>query len=81
MKKAYTKPEIIFDDFSLATTIAATCGKEHTMSLQTCRVNVPGVGFVFMDPITSGCTTKIEDGDYGICYDVPTADTKLFSSF
>ena len=41
MKKAYSKPDIVFEDFSLSTNIAAGC--EENPSLYTETVNTCGV--------------------------------------
>lgn len=78
MKKAYTKPEIIFDDFSLATTIAAGCAVQtNTPSWNMCGYSFGGQN-LFLSGIAA-CTNQVEDGDWG-CYHVPTDTTKLFNS-
>lgn len=78
MKKAYTKPEIIFDDFSLATTIAAGCAVQtNTPSWNICGVSY-GPGMVFTSGIAA-CSIPADDGSYG-CYHIPTDTTKLFNS-
>lgn len=83
MKKAYTKPEIIFDDFSLATTIAVGCQNQtHTPSWNMCGVDIPGVGQAFSEAMLS-CTVKITEGNegqYNFCYHVPTETNRLFNS-
>ena len=83
MKKAYTKPEIIFDDFSLATTIAAGCQNQtHTPSWNMCGVDIPGVGHAFSEAMLS-CMVKITEGNegqYNFCYHVPTETNRLFNS-
>ena len=78
MKKAYTKPEIIFDDFSLATTIAAGCAKPTGPHENSCGIEYrPGLILFTAEPI---CNTTSPDGSDGFCYHVPQPDTKLFNS-
>ena len=74
MKKPYSKPQILFEDFSLSTNIA-NC--EATME----DMYVPGVGHVFV----SGCDQNVDDGsgdgEYGgICYNNPSGGPNVHSS-
>ncbi len=79
MKKAYSKPQIMFEDFTLTTNIAAGCEEMGTnQSLNSCGMDYSGL-IVFMESM-SGCTgIKVKpkegfggDGDFaGICYQVP----------
>lgn len=82
MKKTYIKPEIMFEEFSLSTNIAATCGTPATHS-----ENQYGCGYAIgrFDQVVftelMGCSVQEDDGDYnGICYHVPTEAYSLFSS-
>lgn len=81
MKKIYTKPEIIFEDFSLSTNIAGDC--ELDTSLQSpdeCGYQLRTGEIVFLSKET-GCDTVPVDGAYnGYCYHVPTEDNNLFNS-
>lgn len=84
MKKIYSKPDIEFESFSLATSIAGAC---------EVRANLPysgGCGFkyggynIFLYEI-SGCGTKIEDGTFRynndfLCYWVPVESNNIFDS-
>lgn len=81
MKKTYTKPEIMFEDFKLSTNIAAGCEtKTSTPSLDQCGYAVPGVGVIFIQGV-NGCTKKIESGEFnGLCYHNPTELNNLFNS-
>ena len=79
MKKAYTKPEIIFDDFSLATTIAAGCAKRFTAAAKDSCGIVFGAGMLFTNDM-GGCTIKAEVDDGGYCYHVPADGMNLFTS-
>lgn len=83
MKKKYSQPDIIYDEFSLCTSIAAGCEVQtNTPSWNQC-------GFVFDDAIVytddvHGCKfggiTITDGGLDGICYHVPTDDNNLFNS-
>lgn len=84
MKKAYERPQIVFENFTLSTNIASNC----TTITNTQSSGVYGCGYrlsdrhaevVFMS--TMGCTTWEDDGDYnGICYHTPTDSSSLFTS-
>lgn len=79
MKKAYTKPEIIFDDFSLATTIAAGCDNIAKLpSYNVCYVQY-GPMKLFLSGV-SACVDPVADGEHGYCYHNPTDFTNLFNS-
>lgn len=82
MKKEYSEPGIVYNDFSLCSSIAAGCGKKiGTMYNGTCGVPY-GEKFVFTLEV-SGCETKVEDGSpmfNGLCYHVPIDANSLFNS-
>ena len=85
MKKAYTKPEIMFEDFTLSSSIAGTCEEDTNVhSMGNCGMDFSGL-MVFLDGM-GGCTDiKVDnvggDGDFnGICYHVPSGDNNLFNS-
>ena len=84
MKKAYEKPEIVFENFSLSTNIAAGCEvKTNLPGNKTCGLDFSGV-IIFLDGMT-GCTETVTntggDGSYnGICYHVPSGKNNLFNS-
>lgn len=78
MKKVYSKPVIIYDDFRLSANIAAGCEvitKIHDRG--TCGYQ-DSFGIIFTDS-TQGCDTDPPSGDK-ICYDVPFDYNNLFSS-
>lgn len=81
MKKEYTKPDILFESFSLNTSIANNCERQtNTPSRMQCAAFLPDVPVpVFTTEIT-GCFIKTAGVYNGICYDVPTADNNLFNS-
>ena len=81
MKKAYLKPEIIFEDFTLSVHIAGDCVEIVDNPTEgTCGYPIRG-GTVFIGELT-GCTHPQSDNDpyNGFCYHVPTDTTQLFNS-
>lgn len=82
MKKVYEKPEIVFENFSLSTNIAADCEvRANTQSnFDSCGVAFSGdVIFISKE---SGCSTCISfDDEYGgMCYHVPSEENNIFNS-
>lgn len=84
MKKTYSKPEIVFESFSLSQNIAAGCEvKTNTPAQSECGIDFGGY-MIFLDEMT-GCsdipvTSEGGDGEYnGICYHVPNGEN-LFNS-
>lgn len=79
MKRSYEAPEILFEDFTMSTSIAAGCGK----IINTATENICGYetrnGTVFVEGI-SGCEYTQPDGHDGVCYHVPIDSTDLFAS-
>ncbi len=86
MKKIYSKPEIIFEDFTLSENIAGNCeGIVGNPSKGSCAVNGTG-GIVMFDGSVSACDYSPEDMNGtadmwdGYCYHVPTEYSNLFNS-
>lgn len=79
MKKQYVKPELYFEDFELSANIAAGCIKATNYAAYVCTYETGGEK-VFSGGEDSECTVTPENGAPSLCYDNPTADTKLFSS-
>lgn len=82
MKKIYSAPEIMFEDFSLSSNIAAGCEKIVNPHLYECGVNFPGIGIIFTDDAL-GCIEKVESDTKthdGFCYHVPQENKNLFNS-
>ena len=81
MKKAYTKPEILFEDFSLSTCIAVTC--TYKTDLQTiessCGWSDPRnpANVLFVQGMT-GCPNGPANDN--ICYHVPDGIPNVFGS-
>lgn len=78
MKKAYVAPEILFEDFTMSTSIAANCNILCNFVENVCGHETRN-GVVFTDDI-SGCVYKQPDGFDGVCYHVPTESSDLFTS-
>ena len=84
MKKEYTKPIIVFENFTLSTSIAANCDRHVSTQVQNvCAIegSAPGLG-VFSGTI-AGCAINWQEewGPYdGYCYHVPTPGFNLFHS-
>lgn len=79
MKKTYSKPEILFEDFSLSTSIAAGC--EYTNGLHAqgdCGYETRD-GIVFVIGV-SGCKYTQPDTNDSLCYHVPNEYNNIFSS-
>ena len=75
MKKAYSKPMITFESFTLSTNIAAGC----EYGPYDDELYYPGVGYVFLE--SCGYPVAVDDGSYnGICYHVPTDTRNVFAS-
>lgn len=83
MKKQYSEPNILFESFSLCSSIAAGCAKKiNTQYNGECGVPYGTKRIVFTDPVP-GCKIKAEDGSPlydGLCYDVPIDMNALFNS-
>lgn len=88
MKKVYTKPEIMFEDFSLNNSITAGCEKIAQAAENACAYKVVtsgGTFNVFTTVMTGICNTYGQEGENGaiyngICYHVPYASNNVFTS-
>ena len=86
MKKTYSKPVIVFESFQLATSIAGGCALGTKPSVDVGGFQVfadTGCGAMPQEVFTDSndCNTLPQEGkDDNICYDVPTADSNVFSS-
>lgn len=79
MKKRYEAPAILFEDFTMSTSIAVNCNTiVGNPSENICGYETRN-GVVFVEGIT-GCVYKQPDGYDSICYHVPTDTTDLFNS-
>lgn len=76
MKKAYSKPDIFFEDFSLSTNIAAGC-----VLIAERQDGKFGVLWGGMYIFTGDCTDNVKTETWGtICYHIPTPGNNAFSS-
>lgn len=76
MKKNYSKPTITFESFKLSTSIAGDCVHQATsLDPNSCEFEISGFN-IFVEK----CKYSSSDGDYGVCYHNPTADSKVFAS-
>ena len=84
MRKAYSKPDIMFEDFSLSTSIADNCSvKTRTYHQWSCGVQF-GTLTVFTTEVV-GCRQSgniaVTNGEFnGLCYHVPHNGQNLFIS-
>lgn len=87
MKKEYTKPQIIIENFTLSTNLAADCEKPFTGQAQfMCAIaseSNPGITIFNANLDDSACEYN-GDGNKdtydGFCYHVPTENNQLFNS-
>lgn len=76
MKREYVKPNLSFESFEMSSNIATGCGNAQHYSEMTCDTQL-GAGMVyFVD--NNSCEYTPEDN--GMCYQIPTEDTRLFAS-
>lgn len=85
MKKAYSRPEIAFESFSLSENIAVS-SSNCSRKVELLQDGICGYQFgnkVVFTMTTEGCRVKITDGNPlfdGLCYHIPNDDNKLFNS-
>lgn len=90
MKKAYKKPEIMFEDFSLSCNIAAGCepgGIVGNPSKGVCGVLTSSGDVIFNSSVGDVCVFKptdfgssSDDEWDGFCYHTPVEYSNLFNS-
>lgn len=80
MKKIYSKPEIMFESFTLSENIAGDCEfKTKLPSKDNCGYEAGRGNVIFISKET-GCTYTSPDGYDTICYHVPNDNSELFNS-
>lgn len=80
MKKAYSKPEIMFESFMSSTSIAS-CGRDTDLpSTKTCGITFGDEDQVFFIGKETGCNVAVADGFNGVCYHNPSDTAMLFGS-
>lgn len=79
MKKTYSKPEIVFEDFSLSTSITAGCEFKNGLHAQGDCGYETRDGTVFVTDV-SGCKYTQPDTNDTLCYHVPNEWHNIFNS-
>lgn len=80
MKKQYVKPAMFSETFDICDSIAAGCGIAVGPTRETCGYSDPTLpGVIFITGVGGPCMFTPGDND-GVCYHIPTAETKLFDS-
>lgn len=82
MKKTYVKPEVYFESFELSANIAAGCGAGYKGKVNSHDIHSCGYVYNGEAIFSPGvCFYETQDGkEYGLCYDIPNADNKIFAS-
>ena len=85
MKRIYVSPEIVYEDFSLSTNIAAGCDfKTSLPSEGACPYFIGATGDTVFVNDSTGCggnSHQAPNGEYGnICYHVPNTESNVFAS-
>ena len=80
MKKTYTKPQIVYDCFEIADSIAAGCKYFNTnQAPYICPIFDPESEFtIFSDYIN--CAMTPPHGNDSICYHIPVNDWNVYMS-
>ena len=85
MKRTYSKPDVVFESFSLSTSIATGCEVKLDLPYSGgCGVKLDGIDdlYLFLDSVT-GCNVPAGDGSAeadGLCYHVPFETNNVFDS-
>ena len=81
MKKEYRKPELWYEDFQLAQSIASGCEGIANFQEGMCAVSLKGEGYdllLFVDP--NVCRDVPPNPDDLLCYHAPSEHNNVFSS-
>ena len=80
MKKTYSKPDVMFESFSLCTNVAAGC-ESKTPLPQSDECGLPYFNWIIFMNEFQGCTYIEETGEWNsICYHQPSEFNNLFTS-
>lgn len=82
MKKAYKKPVLLVECFTLSQTIAHNCGENLDFSMGTLKTKescgwIVGAIELFINPIICDYPT---DKFFGVCYNAPAGGFNIFQS-
>ena len=83
MRKAYVKPEIMFESFTLSTNIAAGCEYKNGLHARDFCGYQTEFGVVFTDSVPTGdkgCKYVQPDNNDTLCYHVPNDSNNIFNS-
>lgn len=86
MKKTYTKPDIMFERFTMSANIAGDCEiKIYSPNNTTCGYKPEGLDYkIFLSGISEceevGNQVVNDDSTNGFCYHVPIESNNLFNS-
>lgn len=83
MKKKYSKPEIIIEDFAIAQNIAKNCGYAGGSEYNHSNPNTCAWQYGTITVFTDVCEVKLDpdDGFGDICYNNPDGETAVFGSY
>ena len=79
MKKTYSAPEILFEDFSLSSSISAGCDFKTSNQAQGVCGYPTRNGVVFMSTSSGGEYHEPDTND-SLCYHVPNEYANIFNS-
>ena len=80
MKKTYSKPDIVFESFSLSTSVASNCLIYAPSQPSGIGAIQAGMFTVFQNS-TQGCIVQVTTGVWeGFCYHNPSDFNNLFNS-
>ena len=77
MKKNYNKPQIFYENFGISSSIAA-CATGVAATEDTCGYTV--AGRTLFTANNTGCEYVTQDGEFGVCFYIPSSETNLFAS-
>ena len=83
MKKAYQRPEIVFESFCLSKSIASGCyGIANNVDTLSCSVTLNSTlaGTINIFQHRPTCETEAQDDGSMVCYGAPSDETQIFNS-
>ena len=81
MKKAYSKPQILFESFEISQSIAGSCEEIVNAMPGSCGLVLFPGKTLFTSEMVGICNTTPSPGQFDdLCYDVPSDNNNVFSS-
>ena len=78
--RTYSRPDILFDSFSMCSAIASTCEASANFARDVCGVEMTPSISLFLEGVT-GCSWIVKEEEYdGLCYHVPFDTNNVFNS-